>query len=43
MVSRGEKITLVMDNFKTHSASAFYETFEPAYSKLMPLLSVGRV
>ena len=28
-----EKITLVMDNFKTHSASAFYETFEPAEAK----------
>jgi len=24
-----EKITLVMDNFTTHSAAAFYETFEP--------------
>ena len=24
-----KKITLVMDNFKTHTASAFYETFEP--------------
>ena len=23
------KITLVMDNFNTHVASAFYETFEP--------------
>jgi hypothetical protein len=28
-----KKITLVMDNFKTHSASAFYETFEPAEAK----------
>lgn len=28
-----EKITLVMDNFKTHSASAFYETFEPEEAK----------
>jgi hypothetical protein len=28
-----EKITLVMDNFKTHSASAFYETFEPKEAK----------
>lgn len=27
------KITLVMDNFKTHSASAFYETFEPEEAK----------
>jgi hypothetical protein len=28
-----KKITLVMDNFKTHSASAFYETFEPGEAK----------
>jgi hypothetical protein len=28
-----EKITLVMDNFKTHVASAFYETFEPKEAK----------
>jgi len=28
-----KRITLVMDNFKTHSASAFYETFEPAEAK----------
>ncbi len=28
-----EKITLVMDNFKTHTASVFYETFEPAEAK----------
>ena len=28
-----KKIILVMDNFKTHSASAFYETFEPAEAK----------
>ncbi len=27
------KIRLVMDNFKTHSASAFYETFEPEEAK----------
>ena len=27
------KITLVMDNFKTHAASAFYETFEPDEAK----------
>ena len=27
------KITLVMDNFKTHAASAFYETFEPEEAK----------
>ena len=26
---RAKKITLVMDNFNTHTASAFYETFEP--------------
>ena len=28
-----EKITLVMDNFKTHSPSALYETFEPEEAK----------
>jgi hypothetical protein len=28
-----KKITLVMDNFKTHTASAFYETFEPDEAK----------
>jgi len=28
-----KRITLVMDNFKTHGASAFYETFEPAEAK----------
>ena len=28
-----EKITLVMDNFNTHSASAFYETFDPQEAK----------
>jgi hypothetical protein len=27
------KITLVMDNFKTHVASAFYETFKPEEAK----------
>ena len=27
------KITLVMDNFKTHTPSAFYETFEPEEAK----------
>ena len=27
------KITLVMDNFKTHAASALYETFEPEEAK----------
>ena len=30
---RAKKITLVMDNFKTHVASAFYETFEPEEAK----------
>jgi len=28
-----ERITLVMDNFKTHSPSALYETFEPEEAK----------
>lgn len=28
-----EKITLVMDNFKTHSPGALYETFEPREAK----------
>ena len=28
-----KKIILVMDNFKTHSASAFYEAFEPEQAK----------
>jgi hypothetical protein len=28
-----DKITLVMDNFKTHSASSFYEVFEPEEAK----------
>jgi transposase len=28
-----KKITVVMDNFKTHVASAFYETFEPEEAK----------
>jgi hypothetical protein len=28
-----KKITLVMDNFKTHAPSAFYETFEPEEAK----------
>ena len=31
--SEAKKITLVMDNFSTHSASAFYETFEPEEAK----------
>jgi len=28
-----KKITLVMDNFKTHTAAALYETFEPKEAK----------
>ncbi|MCL6097366.1 MAG: IS630 family transposase [Bacteroidetes bacterium] len=31
--SEAKRITLVMDNFKTHAASAFYETFEPEEAK----------
>ena len=30
---KAKKITLVMDNFKTHTASAFYEVFEPKEAK----------
>ncbi len=30
---KSKKVTLVMDNFKTHVASAFYETFEPKEAK----------
>lgn len=30
---KANKITLVMDNFITHSASALYETFEPVEAK----------
>lgn len=30
---QAEKITLVMDNFKTHSPSALYEIFQPAEAK----------
>ena len=33
MCPNAKKITLVMDNFKTHAASAFYETFEPEEAK----------
>jgi hypothetical protein len=33
MYPYAQKITLVMDNFKTHVASAFYETFEPEEAK----------
>lgn len=28
-----EKITIVMDNYSTHSASSFYETFQPEQAK----------
>lgn len=31
--SESEKITLIMDNFKTHAASALYEIYEPAIAK----------
>ena len=31
--SAAEKITLIMDNFKTHVAAAFYDTFEPKEAK----------
>jgi len=30
-----KRITLVLDNFKTHSPSAFYETFEPEEAKVL--------
>lgn len=30
---KAKRITLVMDNFKTHNASALYETFEPHEAK----------
>jgi len=33
MYPRAKKIRLVMDNFKTHDASAFYETFVPQEAK----------
>ena len=33
MYPKAKKIRLVMDNFKTHDASAFYETFEPEEAK----------
>jgi hypothetical protein len=33
MYPEAEKITLVMDNFKTHDPSSFYETFEPIEAK----------
>jgi len=33
MYPEAKKITLVMDNFKTHSTSAFYEVFEPCEAR----------
>jgi transposase len=33
MYPDAKKITLVMDNFKTHSIGAFYEAFEPSEAK----------
>lgn len=33
MYPKAKKIRLVMDNFKTHTASSFYETFEPEEAK----------
>lgn len=33
MYPQAKKIKLVMDNFKTHDVSAFYETFEPEEAK----------
>ncbi|MEN7547792.1 transposase, partial [Rapidithrix thailandica] len=33
MYPDAERITLVMDNFKTHSPSSLYEAFEPAEAK----------
>ena len=33
MYPAAKRITLVMDNFKTHSIGAFYETFEPVEAK----------
>ena len=33
MYPEAKKITLVMDNSKTHSIVTFYETFEPAEAK----------
>jgi hypothetical protein len=32
---QAERITLVMDNFSTHSPGAFYETFAPAVAKAL--------
>ena len=33
MYPESKKITLIMDNFKTHSIGAFYEAFEPVEAK----------
>jgi transposase len=33
MYPEAKKITLIMDNFKTHSIGAFYEAFEPIEAK----------
>jgi transposase len=33
MYPQASKITLVMDNFKTHSIGAFYEAFQPEEAK----------
>lgn len=33
MYPEAKRITLVMDNFKTHTPSALYETFEPSEAK----------
>jgi len=33
MYPQAKRITLVMDNFKTHSLGAFYEAFEPTEAK----------
>lgn len=33
MYPQAIKITLIVDNFKTHSISAFYEAFEPFETK----------
>jgi hypothetical protein len=33
MYPQAKRITLVMDNFKTHTIGAFYEAFEPAEAK----------
>jgi hypothetical protein len=35
MYPKAKKIRLVMDNFKTHDASAFYEVFKPEEAKLL--------